>query len=61
MVTPNQSLSQLGEIFLTDHETGEDLVICSNLIKRLGSHTSFEVMNASTGEKQKITFKIEEL
>ena len=56
-----QSRDQIADLFLTDQETNEDLVICSDIIKRLGSYSSFEVMNTSTGEKQRITFKIEEV
>ena len=49
----------LNNIFLTDPETGEMLVICS-LVKTNGNETSFEARNLGTKKDWKITFRIEE-
>ena len=59
-MTKEQSLNQLGELFLTD-EKGGDLVICSDLKRTADSFNEFSVMNVSTGEKRNITFKISEV
>ena len=60
-MTRDQCIKQLNDLFLTDHVTGADMVFCSDIQTLPEGFNSFEVMNIETGEKQKITFKIEEI
>ena len=60
-MTKDQCIDQINDLFLTDQDTGADLVICSDIKQSVGSYNYFEVMNVETGEKQRITFKIEEV
>lgn len=60
-MTKDQCIDQLSTLFLTDPVTGADMVFCSDIQTRPGGFNSFELMNVETGEKQKVTFKIEEI
>lgn len=56
----DQSLNQLDDLFLTGNQR-EDLVICSDLTERPGGFWAFETMCIETGDKFKVTFKVEEI
>ena len=57
-MTKEQSLNILGELFLVDPITKEDLVIFWPLINNGDGSHSIITMNTITGEKQEITYRI---